>query len=513
MDKKFVIKPLVTFLVIIFGIHIITFGQNNVNETPYKVITNHLNFMDSRSYVPQKAAASFHPNFDLRVREDLAKKLQHIYDGYGLTFANKVIPKNSNWIDSLSGKHVFEPFPTRYPEILVTKYGNDWYYAIETAEFIEITYAKMFPAWADELINLFPTIAPKKIFGIAIWQYLTLFIILAILALFHFLLSWLVNRVLNKSIWESLHINQENHKTLYKLAKLLSVNILLIVLKKLLPILALNSSLTSGLVTFIDMSQTFLIAWGAFQLIIILKIYLLMLAEKTATKMDDQLIPLLAKALKLIIAIIALIHFLSLIGVNVTALIAGASIGGLALALAAQDTFKNLFGSVMVFMDKPFSIGDYITTSEVEGTVEQVGFRSTKIRKVDTSVISVPNGNIANVTITNLGIRKFRLVELTINLMYNTSLEKLETYVAALRTMTSKYKAIQEGTSLIYVRYLSASSIDVYFRVYIEAKDIKEELILREQMIFDIMSNAKQVGVSFAFPSTSIYVEQMPTKD
>lgn len=501
---------LVTALISCAPLSVILTQINPIVSSPYTTIMNHLNNMESRGNSVIMASESFHPNFSAEERIELAKKLKHIYDGYGLRLKNLDIPKGNDWIDTLTNNQHFMPFPSKFPEIYVAKYGEEWYYSPETCSFIDLLYMNIFPTWADELIQYYPNLAQKSLFGIAVWQYIGLVVILLFLTIFHFILSWAVDRILNKSIWESLHISQQNHKVLFKLAKLLSLNILLIVLKNLLPFLALKSGLTSGLLIFIDVLQTFLIFWVTIQIITILKIYLIMVAEKTATKMDDQLIPIFIKAIKIIVGIIAFIHLLSLLGVNVTALIAGASIGGLAIALAAQDTFKNLFGSVMVFIDKPFSIGDYITTTDIEGTVEHVGFRSTKIRKIDTSVISVPNGNLANVTITNLGIRKFRLVEMSLNLVYNTPLEKIEAYLTELRTIPTKYDEIQDDTWLIYLRYLSSSSVDIYFRVYIEAYDMKNELGLREKIIFDTISMAKKIGVSFAYPSTSVYVEQWP---
>jgi MscS family membrane protein len=501
---------LVTALISCAPLSVILTQINPIVSSPYTTIMNHLNNMESRGNSVIIASESFHPNFSAEERIELAKKLKHIYDGYGLRLKNLDIPKSNDWIDTLTNNQHFMPFPSKFPEIYVAKYGEVWYYSPETCSFIDLLYMNIFPTWADELIQYYPNLAQKSLFGIAVWQYIGLVVILLFLTIFHFILSWAVDRILNKSIWESLHISQQNHKVLFKLAKLLSLNILLIVLKNLLPFLALKSGLTSGLLIFINVLQTFLIFWVTIQIITILKIYLIMVAEKTATKMDDQLIPIFIKAIKIIVGIIAFIHLLSLLGVNVTALIAGASIGGLAIALAAQDTFKNLFGSVMVFIDKPFSIGDYITTTDIEGTVEHVGFRSTKIRKIDTSVISVPNGNLANVTITNLGIRKFRLVEMSLNLVYNTPLEKIEAYLTELRTIPTKYDEIQDDTWLIFLRYLSSSSVDIYFRVYIEAYDMKNELGLREKIIFDTISMAKKIGVSFAYPSTSVYVEQWP---
>ena len=128
-------------------------------------------------------------------------------------------------------------------------------------------------------------------------------------------------------------------------------------------------------------------------------------AEKTVSTLDDQLIPLLRKFLKAVVLVLGAVWILSRLDFNVTALLAGVSLGGLAFALAAQDTLKNMFGSLLIFLDKPFQVGDWIQADSIDGTVEEVGFRSTRVRTFANSVIYVPNGKLSDMMVNNMGMR------------------------------------------------------------------------------------------------------------
>lgn len=477
-------------------------------SSPFLTVNNHLFYLTDKNYKPEQSAQSFLPKYSITERIELATKLKHVLDGYNLKIKESDLPRNTDFIDSLSGKSEFHLFPGQYPEIYLKKYNNIWYYSEETSLRIPMLYREIFPEWADNLISQLPDYFKKKYLSIALWQYLGLLLIILLAFILHFILSWIVDFILKKSVWEKIHIGRQHQEVLFKLAKFFSLIILMAIIKQLLPVILLDIKVSSFLYYIIDILQTFFILMLSFQIVNIVKIYMILAAQKTDTKMDDQLVTIFIKSLKILIGIVAFIHLLSLLGVNVTALVAGASIGGLALALAAQDTFKNLFGSVMVFLDKPFQIGDFITTSDIEGTVEKVGFRSTRVRKIDTSIISIPNGNLANVTVTNLGIRKFRLMDLMINILYSTTPEKIESFLSELRKIPDSEPNIQKETWLIFLRNLSSSSIDVFFRIYIEAPDFKTELTIREQVVFKIMFAAKTAGVEFAYPSTSVYLEK-----
>ena len=196
--------------------------------------------------------------------------------------------------------------------------------------------------------------------------------------------------------------------------------------------------------------------------------------------------------------------------VNVTALIAGVSIGGLALALAAQDTVKNLIGSAMIFFDRPFQIGDYVSGADFEGTIVEVGFRSTRIRRVDFTIISVPNGAISNVTVANLGMRKFRMFILNIGITYDTPPALIEKFLEGLKLIIHNHPATVKDNYFVHFNNLEASSLNILFRVALQVPDLALDLATKEELLLGIMRLAESLGINFAFPSTSLYVEQIP---
>jgi MscS family membrane protein len=232
------------------------------------------------------------------------------------------------------------------------------------------------------------------------------------------------------------------------------------------------------------------------------------LTAATESKMDDQLLPIVRKLLQIGVVIVAAVYILSRLNFNVAALIAGLSIGALALALAAQDTVKNLIGSVMIFIDKPFQIGDFVTVDGQEGTITEVGFRSTRIMLVDTSIVSIPNGNVANITVLNLGVRKMRLMNILIGVTYDTPPEKIEAYIAELKQLIQDHPGVHKEEWKVYFRDMGDFALKIMFRCYIPVFTFDEELRVKEELYLKIMRIAQRLEIEFAFPSQTIYLEK-----
>ncbi len=499
--------PLVfVFFVILMSQKALAQGETNLSS-PYQTVYNHINNLREDNFFPEKAAQSFPPQYSQKLREEMSRRLKTIYDANGLEIDYNAIPKMADHIDSVTLKAEYTPFPYNYPEIRLEKIRDRWYYSVETSVRIEALYRNTFPLWAEAFIESMSPVFHKKYLGIAGWQYLGFMVLILALVLINFILTYIIDLVILRIFYNEEKLETYQHKLVFKIATYMSIIILVYFFNYFITKLLLPAHISKIVLLLTDILHTVIILLLLFYIISLIKIYLLKYTAQTESKLDDQLVPVFIKGLKIIIGFVALLHILALVGVNITALIAGASIGGLALALAAQDTFKNMFGSIMVFLDKPFQIGDFIMTSDIEGTVDNVGLRSTRIRKIDTSIISVPNGNLANTTITNLGKRLNRIVELRIGILYSSTRQQVEDYVKLLREIPNKYDEISPENHFIYLRNLAASSIEIYFRVYVSAATFGEELDLREKIIFEIMRCAEEAGVSFAFPSTSVYIE------
>ena len=231
--------------------------------------------------------------------------------------------------------------------------------------------------------------------------------------------------------------------------------------------------------------------------------------EKTESKLDDQLVPLARQAAQIALLVIGGLYFADALGFDVLKLAAGVGIGGLAFALAAQDTVANLFGSVNIFVDRPFQIGDVVTVGGVSGVVEEVGFRSTRVRTFHNSLVTIPNSQITNANVDNLGMRHQRRQKFMVGFTYDATAEQLSAWVEAVRAVLEATDEVADGPT-VHVNDLGASSIDVLVQYHLVTDSWDDELTLRSTHILAFMRLAEEHGLSFAFPSTSVYVEQLP---
>jgi MscS family membrane protein len=234
-------------------------------------------------------------------------------------------------------------------------------------------------------------------------------------------------------------------------------------------------------------------------------------AGKTEGKLDDQLVPMVGRVLKVTVVALGIVFVLQNQGVEVASLLAGLGIGGIAFALAAKDTVENLFGSLTIFLDRPFQIGDWIVVDDKwEGVVEEVGLRSTRIRSFGKSMISVPNAKVGNSPINNMGQRPFRRQTTTVGIEYSTPTEKIEQLVERMNTIVMEHPETWKGTCEIHFKDFGASSLDIMVYFFIEAPDWHRELQVRQAIFIQFMKAAEELGIGFAFPSTSLYVEKVP---
>ena len=231
-------------------------------------------------------------------------------------------------------------------------------------------------------------------------------------------------------------------------------------------------------------------------------------ALETESKVDDQLIPFaidIAKVLTIVLGVVMILG--NVFDVNVTALVTGLGIGGVAFALASKESLENLLGSFTIFFDKPFTVGDIVTLGGVTGIVEKVGFRSTRIRTFDKSVVTVPNKNIISTELDNLGARPVRRVKFNIGLTYDTSVENIKNIVDDIQKLVDDHPMTnQEGK----VRFLNfgASSLDIMVLYYVDSPDWEVLIDAQQKINFQIIDIVNKYKCEFAYPSTSVYIEK-----
>ena len=218
--------------------------------------------------------------------------------------------------------------------------------------------------------------------------------------------------------------------------------------------------------------------------------------------------------IKILIGALGLGAMLQVWGVNVTALVASLGLGGLAFALAAKDAASNLFGSFSLLADRSIRIGEWISVNGNEGIVEDIGMRTTKIRAFDKSLIVVPNQLVANSPVYNFSRRGVRRININVGLTYGTTKDQVITIVNEIRTMLETHEDIsQDDTLLVNFESFGESSLNIFIYVYTATANWKRHLEIREDVHIKIMKIVEENGASFAFPSTSLYVEKMPKSE
>lgn len=233
-------------------------------------------------------------------------------------------------------------------------------------------------------------------------------------------------------------------------------------------------------------------------------------ASLVESKMGEQMIPFIKDLAKVIAIILgAFVIMGSVFELNIAAIVAGLGVGGIAIGLAAQDTLKNLLGSFTIFADKPFVVGDHVRVDKFEGTVERVGFRSTLLRTVDKTLVTIPNSRVSNDLLENLTLRNLRRVKFDVGLEYDTPLEKLKMIAKEIESYVSMHHGTRED-ALVHFDAFGPSSLNLQVRYYIEEISYSQYSLIREEVNYKIMEIVYQHEASFAFPSQTLYVKTSP---
>ncbi len=232
------------------------------------------------------------------------------------------------------------------------------------------------------------------------------------------------------------------------------------------------------------------------------------MADETESQLDDQLIPVLRKLAKVAITAIGIVFFMQLKNYPVSGIIAGLGIGGLAFAFAAQDSIAGIFASVALFLDRPFMVGDFVQVGDVSGTIEEVGLRSTRIRTVAKTLVTIPNKEIVDSTIDNLSKRPMRQCTITIGVTYDATAAKMQELVADLRKMLEEDDMAEHNGANVHFTTFGDSSLNVKMLFFIRTTDYSKFLQSRQNINLKIMQVVEKLGLEFAFPSTTVYLEK-----
>ncbi|MFN7904513.1 MAG: mechanosensitive ion channel family protein, partial [Pseudobdellovibrionaceae bacterium] len=228
-------------------------------------------------------------------------------------------------------------------------------------------------------------------------------------------------------------------------------------------------------------------------------------AEKTESTLDDQLVPFASKGLKALVILLGGLLTLQSFGVNVNSVLAGLGIGGMAIAFAAQESIAAFFGSLVILTDAPFKLGDLIKFGDHEGTVEHIGFRSTRIRALNDTLLIIPNSTMAKENINNLTERKRRRISQTLGILYETDVKKIEEFMDQLRYFLMQHKMIDSKDITVTFSGFGDFSLSIKIVFFVLSSALTEEAKIQTEVYLEFMRIAQSLNVGFAYPTQTLY--------
>ncbi len=472
--------------------------------TPRQAVYNFLYWLNNDR--PEISAAAFRSNPSLSEdeRKELARQLKRVLDARGLYLSLDAYPDEADYKDPLTEQQRVM-LHKQVPQIMLQKYGTMWMFTPNSIKAIPGLYRETFNATVEYLVDQLPDFLKKRFLGVAPWQIVGLFLLI--------LVGLFVRRITEFIL---MHFSQRLSKTTStqwdeKILEVITRPLALFLMAGLWMLsysnLQFSVQFNLYLRAILLVLMYFSVVWLVYRLVDILEFYLTGLTAATESKLDDQLVPLVRKTLKVFITIMGTIFVLQNLDIDVASLLTGLGIGGLAFALAARDTLANFFGSITIFLDKPFHVGDWIISNNIEGTVEEIGFRSTRIRTFYNSLVSVPNAKLADAAIDNMGMRRYRRIKTVLGLTYNTSAEQMQAFVEGVRAIVQANPKTRKDFYEIHFNDYGDFALNVLVYVFLDVKDWSEELRERHNILLEILRLAEEIGVEFAFPTQTLHVD------
>ena len=242
----------------------------------------------------------------------------------------------------------------------------------------------------------------------------------------------------------------------------------------------------------VDVAVKFLIEWTA----------------KRSFLFSQQMESTLKRVLKILVVVFGVMVTLQNLGVNVLSVMAGLGLGGLAFALAAKDMCSHFFGSIMIFLDQPFQVGDWVVVGDVEGNIEDIGFRSTRIRTFYDSVVTIPNGKLSGINIDNMGRRKLRRMKSFYSLTYDTPSQKIKDFIEGIKKIVKSHPHTEKDNFHVVFKDYKDSSLDIMLYCFFQVPDWGVELTSQQEVHLKILELAESLNINFAFPTRTVHINQ-----
>lgn len=485
-------------------LHLVTPGEADCS-TPRRALSTWLgNLMEIDDLHPRQAARCFDwaavGISDHGQQEDTVQRLKQVLDARGHYVQMENIPDEEEPADT----ERVVPFPQGMPSLYLVRRGSQWLISAESIRRVPTWYGETFAFDVDDYLESAPSWMRDSVLGVQWWQLVALLVLVVLL-------------VLIRQVITLVGVNQ-GARALTKLVSKLDADLLKRAVAPIGTLVAVFVAMWAVPLLQLGVDVNRVIHFGlrvAAAVTSVVVVYRFVdvgsdvfakRASDTDTKLDDQLVPLIRKSVKVVTVILGVIFVLQNMEVDVASLLAGVSLGGLAFTLAARDTVANLFGSVSIFADQPFQIGDWVVMQGVEGVVEEVGMRSTRVRTFYGSLVTIPNSKVADGVIDNYGLREARRCTFKLGLQYDTSPEQIEAFCDGARAVLSNNPGVKKDAYHVYFSGYGDSALEVMLYFFFDVETWVEELRNRHLVFLELLRLAQALGVEFAFPTQTLHL-------
>ena len=468
--------------------------------TPANTVKSHLIFLSDSFFNPELASQTinFAPE-DTADAEELALMLKQIYLGAGRqVFSYEDLSNDTNYLDS-NGAAIYHLNPD-FRELYLEKIGDNWLYSRNTSKLIRSVHEDMYAGSAEDVFKFsdrfkrWAGVKNSMVIGkvLKLWQiYMLLYFVILILGLY------LLNKIIIKRIFNHFFKNSPYRTISFQLFATISFSILFYIIRNYAPSIELSVQYNYIFIKTIGLSIIFTNTLLAIYVVNWFKI-----AFTIGHNHDSRFGIVLFTSLivKTIIFTASILFVVDLLEFNLVNFLAGLSIGGFALAFGAQDTIKNFLGSLMIFADKSFRVGDWINNGTVSGTVEEIGLRSTKIRTFHNSLVTVPNSLLSDNNIDNLGQRIYRRYKTTLVLKYETPSSVIEEFTKRISESIANQPETRKDFYMVYMSDFNMYGVEVLIYTFFEVSDWNKEMKAKHDLIKTILNIKDDLHIEFAVP-------------
>lgn len=484
--------------------HVVEAGEADCS-TPRRALLTWLANLQEGEEHPQQATRCFDWGavriYESEAQVHVAQRFKRVLDARGLYVQMDEVPDEEDPADTTR----VVPFPNNLEDFYLVRKGSQWVISAETIRRVPAWYDETFAFDVDTLLESAPSWLRDRVFGVAWWQLLGLLLLVGVSLLLRYLVSYVVQTQGTRGLTKL--VKTLDPKLLKRAARPIGTVIMIVLLIYAFPVLQfavdVNRVVIFGLRVAAAVSGVVIV----YRLVDVFADVMAKRADETETKLDDQLVPLVRKSLKVVTVVLGVIFVLQNMEVDVASLIAGVSLGGLAFTLAARDTVANLFGSLSIFADQPFQVGDWVVMQGVEGVVEEVGMRSTRVRTFYRSLVSIPNSKVADGIIDNYGMRESRRTFLKVGVQYDTTPEQVEAFCEGIRGILAANPVVKKDGYHVYFTGFGDSALEIMLYFFFEVDSWTDELVNRHAIFLDILRLAQELGVSFAFPTRTLHLQ------